>query len=235
MKTITCPSGEVALPRRGEKFTIWSAQATTLSIKNMKQRLQNHINSINNLGLRIACDTILDTPEFFTCPASLSFHHAYEGGLSAHTVEVCDAVKHISGYHCDKDYFFFLGSDVNHDILLTAALWHDYAKIKEYVELYLIRDETTKYPQKLFVDASRCYSHHPDYYKRIHHIQGSAIEFTVSAREQGVDESVIEQVQHCILAHHGRKEWGSPVEPQTLEALILHQADMLSAHYGKTK
>lgn len=203
----------------------------------MKQRLINHINSINNVGLRIACDTILDTPEFFTCPASISFHHAYEGGLLAHTVEVCDAVKQISGYgyHYHANLVGFLGGDVNYDILLTAALWHDYMKIKEYVELYLLRDETTKYPQKLFVDASRCYSHHPDYAKRIHHIQGSAIEFTVAAREEGVDERVIEQVQHCILAHHGRKEWGSPVEPQTLEALILHQADMLSAHYGKTK
>ena len=193
----------------------------------MKQRLQNHINSINSVGLRIACDTILDTPEFLTCPASLSFHHAYEGGLLAHTVEVCDTALYNAAP--------FREGQVNYDILLTAALWHDYAKIKEYVELYLLKDETTKYPQTLFVDASRCYSHHLDYAKRIHHIQGSAIEFTVAAREQGVDESVIEQVQHCILAHHGRKEWGSPVEPQTLEALILHQADMLSAHYGKTK
>ena len=197
----------------------------------MKQRLQNHINSINSVGLRIACDTILDTPEFSTCPASIRFHHAYEGGLLAHTVEVCDAVKHISSYHYHANLVGFLGGDVNHDILLTAALWHDYAKIKEY-EL-TEKDYGITRSASIF-SVTEKYSI-TDYAKRIHHIQGSAIEFTVSAREQGVDESVIEQVQHCILAHHGRKEWGSPVEPQTLEALILHQADMLSAHYGKTK
>ena len=175
----------------------------------MKQRLQNHINSINSVGLRIACDTILDTPEFLTCPASLSFHHAYEGGLLAHTVEVCD----IALYNAAP----FREGQVNYDVLITAALWHDYAKIKEYELMMEDRYSITNYA------------------KRIHHIQGSAVEFTVAAREQGVNESVVEQVQHCILAHHGRKEWGSPVEPQTLEALILHQADMLSAHYGKTK
>ena len=192
----------------------------------MKQRLQNHINSINSVGLRIACDTILDTPEFLTCPASLSFHHAYEGGLLAHTVEVCD----IALYNAAP----FREGQVNYDILLTAALWHDYAKIKEYVLIELPKnlggqrflDHGTD-PSAVWVST--------DYTKCIHHIQGSAIEFTVAAREQGVNESVVEQVQHCILAHHGRKEWGSPVEPQTLEALILHQADMLSAHYGKTK
>jgi 3'-5' exoribonuclease len=42
-------------------------------------------------------------------------------------------------------------------------------------------------------------------------------------------------VIHCILSHHGRKDWGSPVEPATLEALVLHQADMLSAKFGATK
>jgi 23S rRNA maturation-related 3'-5' exoribonuclease YhaM len=42
-------------------------------------------------------------------------------------------------------------------------------------------------------------------------------------------------VIHCIHAHHGPvKEWGSPEAPRTIEALILHQADMLSAGYGAT-
>ena len=38
-----------------------------------------------------------------------------------------------------------------------------------------------------------------------------------------------------FFTHHGLREWGSPVEPQTLEALLLHQADLLSAQYGATK
>lgn len=42
-----------------------------------------------------------------------------------------------------------------------------------------------------------------------------------------------ERVGHAMLAHHGRREWGSPVEPQTPEAFILHSADMLSMQGGK--
>ena len=189
----------------------------------MKQRLQNHINSISNVGLRIACDTILDTPGFFTCPASIRFHHAYEGGLLAHTLEVCDTALYNAAP--------FREGQINYDILLTAALWHDYAKIKEYE----LTEKDYGITRSVSISSVTERYSITDYAKRIHHIQGSAIEFTVAVREQGVNESVIEQVQHCILAHHGRKEWGSPVEPQTLEALILHQADMLSAHYGKTK
>jgi 3'-5' exoribonuclease len=40
------------------------------------------------------------------------------------------------------------------------------------------------------------------------------------------------RIEHAILAHHGRQEWGSPVEPVTAEAYILHYADMLSVRFG---
>jgi 23S rRNA maturation-related 3'-5' exoribonuclease YhaM len=40
-------------------------------------------------------------------------------------------------------------------------------------------------------------------------------------------------VIHCMLSHHGRREWGSPVEPVTPEAYILHVADMLSSREGQ--
>ena len=35
-------------------------------------------------------------------------------------------------------------------------------------------------------------------------------------------------LQHLILSHHGHREWGSPVEPSTPEAVLLHQADMMA-------
>ena len=44
-----------------------------------------------------------------------------------------------------------------------------------------------------------------------------------------IPAELVNQVGHCILAHHGHKEWGSPVEPITTEARILHFADDLSA------
>ncbi len=205
----------------------------------MRPRLLHHIESIRSVTLRDCCRRILDTPEFLTWPASLRYHHAYEGGLLAHTVEVCDLALGMSELTCNLN---LTKPRAKHDILIAAALWHDFAKVREYEQKELNGHDYTfermkgtrmlpvreapldSVPVWIGTDNAKC----------IHHIPGSAIEFTVAARESGVDESVIEQVQHCILAHHGRREWGSPVEPQTLEALILHQADMTSAQYGVT-
>lgn len=186
--------------------------------RTMKQRFQAHIDNISSVTLRDCCRRILDDPRFLTWPASLSFHHAYEGGLLAHTVEVADYALGSA----------IPGTDTN--VLIAAALWHDYSKVEEY---YRIggpgrHDSIDDFAQPVEWK-------HTDYGKRIHHIQGSAIAFTLAATESGVRHEVIDAVVHCILAHHGRREWGSPVEPQTLEALLLHQADLISAKYGKTK
>jgi 3'-5' exoribonuclease len=184
----------------------------------MKQRLINHIESIQDPALRRTCESIPTFDKFFTCPASLGFHHACEGGLLAHTVEVCDI---ISGMNGAFDSFCYKPPDM--DILIAAALWHDVMKVEEYE-----RSETAAV-------SGIMWRHTDTYSKRIGHICGGAALFQKQAWMSNVDTTVIEAVTHCILAHHGRKEWGSPVEPQTLEALILHQADMLSAQYGATK
>ena len=44
----------------------------------------------------------------------------------------------------------------------------------------------------------------------------------------GFTPKQIEYVEHCVLAHHSKKEWGSPVVPATIEAFITHHCDMLS-------
>ena len=67
------------------------------------------------------------------------------------------------------------------------------------------------------------------YSSRVGHISGSLSEFSSIARTCKVSKDIVEQVQHCILSHHGRKEWGSPVSPISAEAIILHNSDMISA------
>ena len=180
----------------------------------MKQRLLAYIDSLSDPSLRATCETIPLYPEFLVCPASLGHHHAYVGGLLAHSAEVCD----IAMYNASQ---FPMGR-VNRDVLLASALWHDVLKIFEYA------------PSESAA-ANGIMWQHTDYGKAIGHIAGSAAQFTATAINYGVARSTIDAVVHCILAHHGRKERGSPVEPQTLEALILHQADMLSAKFGVTK
>lgn len=202
----------------------------------MKQRLINHIQSVTDPALRRTCESILTYDKFFTWPASLSHHHAYEGGLLAHTVEVCDIAMGISISSSG-----IRAAGINQDILIAATLWHDVMKTEEYLDVEF--DETVKYkltrkhpdmqPMTMWIkDETRVkmFGHHE-------HIIAGAMEFAkwAACYCDVSNTDTIDAVTHCILAHHGRKEWGSPVEPQTIEALILHQADMLSAQYGATK
>lgn len=195
----------------------------------MKQKLENHIARIADPALRKTCETILHYEKFFTWPASLGFHHAYEGGLLAHTVEVCDTASGmLDAVACEGvgDY------SLRKDILIASALWHDVMKVEEYIltemgKGIIIKRSEDYHVKEIWIRSS--------YQTTIGHIVGSAAQFQTTAVNFGVNRETIDAVTHCVLAHHGRKEWGSPVEPQTLEALLLHQADMLSAKYGATK
>jgi 3'-5' exoribonuclease len=93
---------------------------------------------------------------------------------------------------------------------LVAAVFHDYGKILEYD---IVDGKVIKLP----------------FAKEVGHIVYGWAFWVATATELGITEETVDSVGHAILAHHGRKEWGSPVEPQTKLAYILHTADMLSA------
>jgi 3'-5' exoribonuclease len=187
------------------------------------------IDMIQDEPLRICCGRLLDAEAYELleiAPAALSWHHNYEGGLLNHTAEVTRiAVESIGHQVC------------NQDVIIASALWHDIGKLWEY-ELKFAREKDlpAKF-LKISEDDKGIVRHWVtgQYYRRIYHIQGSAMEFYHQARMFTVNPRLIDDVAHCILAHHGPvKEWGSPVEPQSLEALIVHHADMLSSKFGPT-
>jgi len=170
-------------------------------------KIRSIIQGITNSPLRDTCYEVIDDHRFGEAPASLSHHHAYTGGLAEHTLEV---LRYLNA----QTVVF---PNVNIDVLITAAVWHDYMKVREYAE-------------------SEGWGYAPDGFgKKIGHISAGAMRFHAAAEMSFVPDALRDAVVHCLLAHHGRREWGSPVEPQTLEALLLHQSDMLSANYGQTK
>jgi 3'-5' exoribonuclease len=174
-------------------------------------KIRSIIQGITNSPLRDTCYEVIDDHRFSVAPASLSHHHAYAGGLAEHTLEV---LRYLNA----QTVVF---PNVNTDVLITAAVWHDYMKVREYAASGMIPNH---------------WVHAPDGFgKKIGHISAGAMKFNEIAADRNVDLKLTDAVVHCLLAHHGRREWGSPVEPQTLEALLLHQADLLSANYGKTK
>lgn len=154
--------------------------------------------------LRTLNMTVLLDTRFAEAPGGLKRHHNYRGGLAIHTAEVLNNA-------------IALASEIDLEELVTAVIWHDYMKIREYaLELSL---EGFDKPEKVVSLPYR---------ERICHLPGSAMEFHRLAYGK-IPEEQLERIEHLLLSHHGRKEWRSPVTPQTAEAHILHTADVMSA------
>lgn len=148
-------------------------------------------------------------PRFQQGFGSAERHHAFPGGLIVHTAEV-------TALALDMARSF---GQVSFDVLATAAILHDFMKIHEY-ELGPL-GEVIK----------------TEYRKMVRHLAGSHAMFFASVAhlsEDDVPGSIRMRIEHAMLAHHGRLEWQTAVEPITPEAHILHYADMLSSRFGAT-
>ena len=136
------------------------------------------------------------------CPASVSGHHAALGGLVKHTVEVA-AIARVIARVCGADQ----------DLVLAGVLLHDIGKLESYRW-----DGVFDY-----TDA---------HYLVGHVVLGSLMLERRLTREAEPPCTDGERaaLHHLILSHHGRREFGSPVVPATLEAEALHWADNASAN-----
>ncbi len=134
-------------------------------------------------------------------PGAKTVHHAYLGGLLEHTLSVCRLCMAMADHYPDE---------VDHQILLAAAVFHDLGKAWE-----------------LGGDVS------PDYTDRGRLIGHITIGLEVLApflnKAKSLDQDLILHFKHIIISHHGELEFGSPRRPKTREAFILHYADNLDA------
>lgn len=160
----------------------------------------------NSLYLKLAKE-VVNYPFFQFCSASLSNHHYGTAGLQYHTwdvIRLCLANAAIVG-----------GANIK--ILYFAALFHDIGKTFDYYRLDGPSDSWSATIHK----------------RKIHHISRSCFIFNSIIESEKYDGlfnvGEIDHILHIILSHHGQKEWGSPVQPQTKEAWILHLCDSLSA------
>lgn len=160
---------------------------------------------IQHPGLRALTLSLLENHEegWKQWPASKIYHHAYKGGLLEHTCRVVQLAREVSK----------LFPELNQDLVLAGAVLHDIGKLHE-LEGYLSSHNT--YGGQLLG----------------HLAQGWAM-IREAAKESDWDEPrLLTQLEHIILAHHGQLEFGSPVLPQTREALVVHMLDDLE---GKLK
>lgn len=137
---------------------------------------------------------------FRRAPAAKSMHHAYLGGLLEHTVSVVELVARLAEHYPDLD----------RDLLLTGAVWHDLGKIHEFTyELHID-----------YSDSGRLLGH---MVLGLEILEGKIR----SVKDFPDDQALL--LKHLILSHHGETEYGAVKLPMTREALALHFADDLDA------
>lgn len=132
--------------------------------------------------------------------AAKSVHHGFVGGLAEHTL----GVTNLCYFYC-KNYPI-----LNRDLLITAALLHDIGKTREL----------SLFPKNDYTEEGQF----------IGHIVIGCEMIDDKIREiPDFPKVLANEIRHCILAHHGELEFGSPKKPALIEALALNFADNTDA------
>lgn len=174
---------------------------TTKDIDAMMNEVISIIGTVETDDYKNLLDAIFVEDEKFQVAfkkssAAKMMHHAFVGGLLEHTLNVA---KICDGY-CE------LYPEINRDLLITAALCHDIGKVAEL----------SPFPQNDYTDAGQLIGHI---------VIGTEMVKEKASTIEGFSPVRLKELMHCILAHHGELEYGSPKQPSIIEALALNMAD----------
>ena len=132
--------------------------------------------------------------------AAKSVHHGFIGGLLEHTLSVAKMC----------DFFAKQYPILNRDLLMTSAICHDIGKVYELSD----------FPMNDYTDAGQLLGHIVMGSEMLGKIMDSIPDFPTKLKNE---------LKHCILAHHGELEYGSPKKPALIEAMALNLADNADA------
>ena len=171
----------------------------------MYQELLSYINSVENAYLKRLLQEFFVKDEAFISAfkqssAAKTVHHGFVGGLLQHTLGV---IK-LCDYYCNTYPL------LKRDLLITAAICHDMGKTKEI----------SLFPENDYTDAGQFLGHI---------VIGVEMIGEKVRNISGFPEILANELKHCILAHHGEYEFGSPKKPAIMEAMALNLADNTDA------
>ena len=174
-------------------------------IKKMYEELLGYIRSVKHPYLqKLLCGYFVENAAFAKAfqfhSAAKTVHHGFVGGLLEHTLSVTKLCDYYAGYY----------PMINRDLLLTAAISHDIGKTREL----------SRFPENDYTDDGQLLGHI---------IIGTEMVGESIRSIPGFPEKLATELKHCILAHHGELEYGSPKKPALLEALALNFADNTDA------
>ena len=183
--------------------------STDKDVAQMCTRLHELCGSIQNRHVAAIVQAYLDDEllmnNFCKAPAAQSFHHAFLGGLLEHTLNAMEVANCIVQFY----------PGLNRDLLLAGIFLHDIAKTWE-----------------LSYEAAFGYT---DGGQLLGHIVKSVLWLEEKAKKaeenlgEPIPRALVEVLQHIILSHHDKPEFGSPKVPATPEAIAVHMIENMDA------
>ena len=178
---------------------------TEKSTDGMYEELLGYIKKVDNQYLRQVLDHYFIKDETFIRnfkghSAAKTVHHGFAGGLLEHTLSVVKFCDYMVGAY----------PILNKDLLFTAAICHDIGKTKEL----------SSFPENDYTDEGQLLGHI---------MIGAEMVGERIRTIEGFPVRMANELKHCILAHHGELEYGSPKKPALAEALALSFADNVDA------
>ncbi|MDD6570789.1 MAG: HD domain-containing protein [Thermoflexaceae bacterium] len=174
-------------------------------INEMCEELMAYIKAFQNPYIKkLAESFFVEDAEFIrkfkSGSAAKSIHHGFVGGLLEHTLSVAKLCSTLA------DFYPIL----NKDLLVLSALLHDIGKTKEL----------SAFPLNDYTDEGQLLGHIVMGVEMVDEKLRNIPDFPVK---------LASEIKHCIVAHHGEFEFGSPKKPALIEALVLSMADNLDA------
>lgn len=174
------------------------------NIDEMWTELTAHIDGVKNPYLKQLLDAFFGDEDFAKkfkkSSAAKAVHHGFVGGLLEHTLSVTNMCEYYT-----KAYPM-----LSRDLLISVAILHDIGKTRELSD----------FPQNDYTDEGQLMGHI---------VIGAHMVMEKMDDIEGFPEKLYSEVTHCILAHHGEYEFGSPKKPALMEAVALHFADNTDA------
>ena len=136
---------------------------------------------------------------YITYPAAVRNHHEYTSGLLFHTLSMIKVAEGLMPLY----------PKINSDLIYAGILLHDLGKTTEFTGAVIPKYSTEG--------------------KLIGHLNSMAAKIQSLGEKLGIDKEKVMLLQHIVLAHHGKPEFGSSVPPLTKEALFVHMVDDFDA------
>jgi 3'-5' exoribonuclease len=189
-----------ASPQDGMKISDF-LETAPVSQDEMMGKITQYIFDMKNPNIQRITRHLLKkfNQDFLVYPAATKNHHEFVSGLAYHVISMLDLAKAITGLYPSLD----------RDLLYAGVILHDLGKVTE-----------------LSGPISTAYTTEGNL---LGHITIMVNEIGKAAEELGINGEEVVVLQHLVLSHHGKMEWGSAKPPMIKEAEILHYIDNLDA------